>query len=754
MKMHALETVERLLFKTINKNRYTMKFRSIFKLFLLLFVVACSKEEPTPTPPPTPKYTVVFTASDGGSVSTEGGSYEKGTKINVTATAEDGYVFDSWSDGNTDNPREITVNSNLSLTANFTKIIYSLTVNIEGEGSVEQEVVVQNSTSTSEYEEVTTLRLIATPSEEWVFSGWSGAVESTDNPIEITVDEAKEITATFKLKQYDLTINVEGEGTVSETIVTQPALYDSGTVVKLEATPSEEWVFSGWSGAVESTDNPIEITVDEAKEITATFKRVQYDLTINVEGEGTVSETIVTQPALYDSGTVVKLEATPSEEWVFSGWSGAVESTDNPIEIAVDEAKEITAKFTPVNNQGGYDQPPVTNARIALVPIDFTDTEESIRALFPTKDEILDLVISDKIKDYFSTVSYNIFSFDVEVFETYHYPGPGLINGSIYGTDQVFNHDYAIPTLDPNDFDHILFVPIHDYQLAGGRAGTTDLKVNGVTYQDVKSVMTPIHIGYNQRDTRYPFSNTSIDKKSYLIPLGSTTEEEGLIEYDFSNFEQTFIHEFIHSLGIGTHSFSKTNGDRPDYETLIDNNNGYESRDYGDKFCVMGSGEYALSLTAAYRDYLGWHNNTVRERVDEFGVTVVDLFPINTINNTSYIEVRIPNKVSDFDFVGYKNEGYFLEVRSGDDPYDRFLKDNTNLSENLNGVFVKKTDGYTSWLLDMSPSPNINYYDQPIADIRDVVLKPSMTYENEDIRISTIAKNADGSFTIEIEIKY
>jgi len=630
---------------------------------------------------------------------------------------------------------------------------YTLTVNAnpsEG-GSV--------SPSTGQHKHGTTVSLTATPAAEYVFSSWSGDATGSTATTSVSMMSNKSVTANFVKKKYTLTLEVEGEGEITQEVIKQGAAteYNSGTIVELTAIAETGWEFKEWTGDLTGTVNPSQITIDAAKTVKAVFVKKQFAVNLTIEGEGTLASEVVTGLKVddkYEYGTILKLTAKPTDYWVFSGWSGAVESTDNPIEITVDEDKEITVKFTSENNQGGYDQPPVTSARIALIPIDFTDTAESIKELFPTKDDLLDLVTSEKVKNYFSTVSYNIFSFEVEVFDTYNYPGPGLINGSIYGSDQIFNHNYSIPTLNPNNFDHILFVPIHDFQLAGGRAGTADLSVNGVTYQNVKSIMTPVHIGYNQRDDRYPFSNSTIDKKSYLIPFGPTTGEEGKVEYNFSNFEQTFIHEFIHSLGIGTHSFSKTNGDKPDYEPLIDNNNGYESRDYGDKFCVMGSGEYAISLTAAYRDFLGWHNSTVRKRVDQFGVTTVDLFPINTINNTSFIEVRIPNKVSDFDFIGYKNEGYFIELRSGDDPYDSFLKNNAELSENLNGVFVKKTDGYTSWLLDMSPSPNINYYGQPIADIRDVVLKPSMSYENEDIRISTIAKNADGSFRIEIEIKY
>lgn len=320
--------------------------KHIFLYFSLFFlIISCSKEEEPTPPPPTPKFTVSFTAGEGGSVSTSGGTYDKGTKVSVTATPDGEFVFDKWSDGNTDNPREVTVSSNLSLSASFVKKKYALSVTVEGEGTVEEEIIVQGSTSSTEYNSGTTVKLTATPSDEWVFSGWSGDIESTDNPIEVTVSEAKSITATFKLKQYDLTVTVEGEGTVSETIVTQPTLYDSGTVVKLEATPSDEWVFSGWSGDIDSTDNPIEVSVNETKEITATFKLKQYDLTINIEGEGTVSETIITQPTLYDSGTVVKLEAVASEGWIFDKFTGDFESVENPSQITLDSAITVQANF-------------------------------------------------------------------------------------------------------------------------------------------------------------------------------------------------------------------------------------------------------------------------------------------------------------------------------------------------------------------------------------------------------------------------
>jgi hypothetical protein len=175
------------------------------KLFFLLsifaIVLSCSSDETsTPvTPPSAPiaKYTITLSAGEGGTVSTTGGEYESGQTVSVTATPQGEYVFKNWSDGNTDATRTITVSSNSSLTANFEKRKYPLTVNIEGEGEVLEEIV--NSGRTTDYDSGTTIKLTAVPAEGWEFVGWTGAIESAELEIQILVSEAKTISATFSL---------------------------------------------------------------------------------------------------------------------------------------------------------------------------------------------------------------------------------------------------------------------------------------------------------------------------------------------------------------------------------------------------------------------------------------------------------------------------------------------------------------------------------------------------------------------------
>jgi hypothetical protein len=251
------------------------------KLLLLLSIIAivlsCSSDETsTPvTPPPAPiaKYTITLSAGEGGTVSTTGGEYEAGQTVSVTATPQGEYVFTSWSDGNTNATRTITVSSNSTLTANFEKRKYPLTINFEGEGEVIEEIV--NTGRTTEYDSGTTVKLTAQAAAEWVFVGWTGDVESTEESVQIVIGEPKEVTATFEKKKYPLTVNIEGEGEVLEEIVNtgRTTDYDSGTTVKLTAVPADGWEFSGWTGGIESKELVIEIEITEAKTLEAKFMR-------------------------------------------------------------------------------------------------------------------------------------------------------------------------------------------------------------------------------------------------------------------------------------------------------------------------------------------------------------------------------------------------------------------------------------------------------------------------------------------------
>ncbi|MDC3334465.1 hypothetical protein OAV35_00190, partial [Flavobacteriaceae bacterium] len=72
---------------------------------------------PEPEPEPVPvEYTLSVSSTEGGTVSSEGGTYDEGAEVTITATANEGYAFIGW-DGidSTNETLTITLNSNLSI---------------------------------------------------------------------------------------------------------------------------------------------------------------------------------------------------------------------------------------------------------------------------------------------------------------------------------------------------------------------------------------------------------------------------------------------------------------------------------------------------------------------------------------------------------------------------------------------------------------------------------------------------------------
>ena len=116
------------------------------------------------------------------------------------------------------------------------------------------------------------MALLATPDSTFVFVNWTGSSTSTDNPLSVTIDADKSYTANFAKKQYPLTILIEGEGIVSEEIITNGRIedYDVGTLVQLTADPSEGWKFDQWI-ELDIDTNPIEVSITDSIILTARF---------------------------------------------------------------------------------------------------------------------------------------------------------------------------------------------------------------------------------------------------------------------------------------------------------------------------------------------------------------------------------------------------------------------------------------------------------------------------------------------------
>ena len=155
----------------------------------------------------------------------------------------------------------------------------------------------------------------------------------------------------FSQEQYTLTV-VSAHGSPSPSVGDHD--YDSGTLVECSVpSPVTEgetvWTCTGWTGTGSVTSGSgsstsFTITADSSITWVWSSSAVQYTLTVNVVGSGSVTKS--PDQATYSYGTVVTLTPQPAVGWAFSGWSGDLSGSANPGSITMNGNKTVTATFT------------------------------------------------------------------------------------------------------------------------------------------------------------------------------------------------------------------------------------------------------------------------------------------------------------------------------------------------------------------------------------------------------------------------
>lgn len=117
------------------------------------------------------------------------------------------------------------------------------------------------------------IQLTAIPLPGGGFTGWSGDIISTANPLDVRVEnEPLNITANF-LDGFTLTVfPIPG---IELDITPDKALYDQDETVTLSASPLAGYAFDGWALDAEGT-GPIELTMDRSKTVLPLVRRLDY----------------------------------------------------------------------------------------------------------------------------------------------------------------------------------------------------------------------------------------------------------------------------------------------------------------------------------------------------------------------------------------------------------------------------------------------------------------------------------------------
>ncbi len=219
----------------------------------------------------------------------------------------------------------LTMNSNKTIKAIFAEQ-RTLTIQTEGPGSVKAE---NTETPTSFFEEIngvckaainSPIKLTAQPeSPSWLIEWRDGEnnVISHENPLQITLSSNMTVKAVFH-PNVALAVNKESSGDLPQLdnldhpgyISSVQASYSvpSGDTIRFTPQPWPGSLFVKWKiGAVEYTDNPLDMSFTANSTITCQYTVTQY-ITVKSEGPGGIPAIVVVSPsgnplALINSGT-------------------------------------------------------------------------------------------------------------------------------------------------------------------------------------------------------------------------------------------------------------------------------------------------------------------------------------------------------------------------------------------------------------------------------------------------------------------
>jgi hypothetical protein len=142
-------------------------------------------------------HTITVAVVGGGSTTPEigGHTYDEGSVVDLTASADKGWKFDSWT-GDVANQASATTtviaDTDKQVTAEFSRIMHTLTVNSNYSGRTPLTVGIY------QYAEGTTADIAATVEKGWKFDGWIGdVVDHASISTRVVMDSDKTVTANF-----------------------------------------------------------------------------------------------------------------------------------------------------------------------------------------------------------------------------------------------------------------------------------------------------------------------------------------------------------------------------------------------------------------------------------------------------------------------------------------------------------------------------------------------------------------------------
>ena len=199
-----------------------------------------------------------------------------------------------------------------------------------------------NRNGVEEFNEGSTVSIIATPTQNYTFQRWSDG--NTLNPRNLIMDRDYVLQPVFVYDQhYRLTANVSP---TYRGQVTGRGMYRPGETAHLVAEPSNGWEFDHWEDQPDNHNPERDVVMNSDVSLTAVFVAIRnsYDLywNVNVYGFGDIESE--EDCGTFDRGDEVVLTAVPHDQnYEFVRWSDG--NTANPRTLVANRDYDIIAEF-------------------------------------------------------------------------------------------------------------------------------------------------------------------------------------------------------------------------------------------------------------------------------------------------------------------------------------------------------------------------------------------------------------------------
>ncbi len=246
----------------------------------------------------------------------------------VIAVPDEGYVFNCWSDGNTNPERTDFADGDVSVIAFFAKegsAIYSIDYKFTVGGSIQG--LTNQRTEAGAYTQTVT----AVPERGYKFVSWNDGYLFPERSDIANGDII--YTAIFEpLEKYRIIYLVSGDGGYISGVTTQ-YLFEGETGTPVTAYALKGYKFVGWSDGVTTSDRFDTPTAN--LEVTAIFEKLPVFTATYTAGEGGIVEGTTVQNVLIDEYTST-VTAKPNIGYKFICWSDGVQTLERQDQMTGD----------------------------------------------------------------------------------------------------------------------------------------------------------------------------------------------------------------------------------------------------------------------------------------------------------------------------------------------------------------------------------------------------------------------------------